>query len=465
MAGSRSFPALVAQARQALEEHLDACARGEGGVVDLRPPQDFAAELELARWVAEGGMDEDAFAAWVRRYLAGATHLHHPGYIGHQVAVTLPATAVADLINGVTNNGMAIHEMGPPAVALELAMLEWMCAKAGLPEGSGGVLTHGGSLANLTALAAARAAAAPEAWAGGTPRDLVLLAPADSHYCVARAAGLLGLGTNAIRTLPVDEVGRILPAEVERVGVAAEAAGERVMAVVANACITATGLHDDLAAIGATCRRRGWWFHVDAAHGASALLSAKERHHLAGCELADSLVWDAHKMLGVSALCAAVLLREESRLPAAFQQDASYLGDPGGGRGPDLFHRAVECTKVPLGLKLFLTLAIHGESGLAAQLEGLYEQTRRFAACLAEDPRTEVLCTPESNILCFRFGGEAVDQMALRRRLIDEGDFYITATRFGGRDWLRLTVMNPATDEVTFASLLDRLEALAALPS
>jgi L-2,4-diaminobutyrate decarboxylase len=109
MAGSRSFPALVAQARQALEEHLDACARGEGGVVDLRPPQDFAAELELARWVAEGGMDEDAFAAWVRRYLAGATHLHHPGYIGHQVAVTLPATAVADLINGVTNNGMAIH--------------------------------------------------------------------------------------------------------------------------------------------------------------------------------------------------------------------------------------------------------------------------------------------------------------------------------------------------------------------
>jgi len=460
MSGSPSFPDLADVAQACLQDYLASCAIGEGPVVDLRPPSAFDRELELETWIDQGGMTAAALRDWLPRYLASTTHLHHPHYIGHQVAVTLAGTAIADLVNGVTNNGMAVHEMGPPAVALELAMLRWMCQKAGLPAGSGGVLTHGGSLANLTALAAARAAIAPEAWRQGTPKDLVLLAPACSHYSVARAAGLLGLGTDAVRAVPVDGEGRLQVEAVAKVGKAEEQAGRRVMAVVANACATATGLHDDLAGIGTICRTHGWWFHVDAAHGASALLSPRYRDLLEGVGLADSLVWDAHKMLGVSALCAAVLVREEGRLAAAFQQDASYLGDPAQGRGPDLFHRAIECTKVPLGLKLFLNLAIHGESTLRERLECCYDRTRAFADLLQEDPRTELLHRPESNILCFRFGGDGVDQRALRDRLLDQGAFYITAANFGGREWLRLTVMNPATEEVHLQALLSRLESL-----
>lgn len=460
MSESPTLENLAQVALTCLQEYLDRCARGEGTVIHASAEIDYADSLQMESWLAQGGMSAEDLAQWLPRYLAGTTHLHHPHYIGHQVAVTLPPTAVADLVNGVTNNGMAIYEMGPPAVALELAILRWMCAKVGLPQGSGGVLTHGGSLANLTALAAARAACAPESWREGTPRDLVLLAPATSHYSVERSAGLLGLGTDAVRPIAVDDYGRMIPEAVLAAGLAEEKAGRRVMAVVANACATATGLHDDLTAIGTLCREHSWWFHIDAAHGASAVLSPRYRKFLRGSELADSLIWDAHKMLGVSALCAAVLVREEGRLAAAFQQDAHYLGNPGLGHGVDLFARAVECTKVPLGLKLFLNLAVYGEQALADRLDAVYDSTRSFAALLEADPRTEILHQPESNILCFRFGGPDVAQRDLRQRLIEDGEFYLTATTFADRDWLRLTVMNPRTEESHIRALLDRLGEL-----
>lgn len=461
MSESPSLDDLAQVALTCLQEYLDRCARGEGTVIHANAGENFGESLALESWLQSGGMSAEDLAAWLPRYLSGTTHLHHPHYIGHQVAVTLPPTAVADLVNGVTNNGMAVYEMGPPAVALELTVLRWMCAQAGLPQSSGGVLTHGGSLANLTALAAARAACAPEAWRQGTPQDLIILAPASSHYSVERAAGLLGFGTQAIRAVAVDDRGRMRPEALLQLGLAEQAAGRRIMAVVANACATATGLHDDLPAIGQICREQKWWFHLDAAHGASALLSARYRHFLQGSELADSLVWDAHKMLGVSALCAAVLVREEGHLAAAFQQEASYLGNPGFGHGTDLFPRAVECTKVPLGLKLFLNLAVYGEQALAKRLETVYDRAREFAEIIEQDPRTTLLHQPESNILCFRFGGEQVEQRDLRQRLINDGQFYITATSFAGQDWLRLTVMNPATQACHLRALLDRLEQLA----
>ena len=120
---------------------------------------------------------------------------------------------------------------------------------------------------------------------------------------------MLGLGERAVVDLEVDEYERIVP---EALGDALErcrAAGRRPMALVAAACATSTGLHDDLEAVGRFCREHGIWFHVDAAHGGPALLSPDHRHLLSGVEAADSVVWDAHKMMRTSALAAAVLLQ------------------------------------------------------------------------------------------------------------------------------------------------------------
>ncbi|MGV9778811.1 pyridoxal phosphate-dependent decarboxylase family protein [Streptosporangium sp. NPDC003464] len=434
-----------------LATYVDESQRGLPPVLRRRPPRELAERLGLARWIREGGMTPDSYADFLAAYLDEGTRLHHPAYLGHQVAAPDFPAALADFVHGAANNPMAIYEMGASAATVEFGVLRWMLDKVGFGETGGGVLTHGGSLANLTALLAARAAAAPEAWTEGVPADLALLAPASSHYSLTRAAAILGLGEQAVMPLDVDELGRIdvarLPEALERV----RRAGRRPMALVANACSTGTGLYDDLRGVGEFCAANGVWFHVDGAHGASALLAEEHRHLLDGIELADSLIWDAHKMLRTSSLAAAVLTKREGDLDAAFQQRASYLfyGD----QGFDLIGRTVECSKAELGLKIFLNLAWRGERGLGDYVARQYATAHRFWELAQERPGFECPYEPESNIVCFRYG--TADQAVIREDLMADGAFHLTSTEVGGVRHLRITVMAPATDDKTLEQLLD----------
>ena len=144
--------------------------------------------------------------------LAHSVRLHHPNQIAHQVSAPDVPSAISDLVQGAINQPMSIYEMGPAAHAMERVVVEWMTEKVGWPAGSGGVLTHGGSLANLTVLLAARAAAAPDAWVEGVDGTLAVLAPPGSHYSVKRSVAMLGLGERAVVDLEVDEYERIVPA-------------------------------------------------------------------------------------------------------------------------------------------------------------------------------------------------------------------------------------------------------------
>lgn len=441
-------------------------------VIRQDPMAVLADRLDLARLIAEGGLEGAQLETFLDLYLQASTRLQHPGCMAHQVAVPHPRAAVAALVDAFTNNAMAIYEMGPAAATVEVAVVNWMLDKVGwrpmpLPgaapqdgPGGGGVLTHGGSLANLTALAAARARIAPDAWENGTPGDLVLLAPAACHYSVARAAGLLGLGRQAVWEAPTDADGRLDPARLPAALAGARQQGKRVMAVVANACATAAGLYDPLRAVGAVCRDHGVWFHVDGAHGASALVSPRHRALLDGVDLADSLVWDAHKMLRAPTLCAAVLVRDRRSLDGAFQEEASYLFHDKDQPGMDLIHHTVECSKAGLGLKVFFALAAEGERGIAAVIDRQTALARDAARLLRATPGFEVAVEPQSNIVCFRVAGPDGLQLDLRRRLTDAGRHYVSSTEFRGRRWLRLALMNPATELADIAALIAEIGLL-----
>ncbi|MDF5751433.1 pyridoxal-dependent decarboxylase [Spongiactinospora sp. TRM90649] len=436
-----------------LAAYVEESQAGLPPVLSSRPPVELAVRLGLDRWIREGGMTRDTYRDFLDAYLAEGTRLHHPAYLGHQVAAPFFPAALGDFVHGATNNPMAVYEMGASAATVEFAVIRWMLERVGLADGGGGVLTHGGSLANLTALLAARAAAAPQAWVSGAPGDLALLAPPSAHYSLTRAAAILGLGEDAVVPLETDPLGRILPDRLPAALDRARAAGRRPMALAAGACATATGLYDDLRAVGAFCREHGIWFHVDGAHGASALLSPAHRALLDGIGTADSIIWDAHKMLGTSSLAAAVLVRREADLDRAFHQEASYLfyGD----RGFDTIGRTVECSKSELGLKIFLNLAWHGERGLGEHVAARYATAHRLWELAAERPGFTCPYEPESNILCFRYGGPDTDQTAIRGRLMDAGTFHLTSVEIGGVRHLRATVMSPATDDKTLAALLD----------
>ncbi len=467
-----SFLADARIVAEELDRYQRESASGSRPVIRQTPLAQLVAELDLARLSAAGGLTGERLRGFIAAYLDSTTRLHHPGYVGHQVAVPHPTGALAALVDGFTNNAMAVYEMGPAASSIEYYMLNWLLERVGwrpapLPgqasDGGvhgGGVLTHGGSLANLTALLAARSVIAPSAWRDGNPGDLALIAPAASHYSIARAAGIIGIGTGAIYHAEVDARGAIrpdrLPALLDRV----ESDGRRAIAMVANACSTAVGIYDPLRAIGEFCRERRLWLHVDGAHGASALLSKRLRHLLDGVESADSLVWDAHKMLRTPTLCAAVLLRDGRILDGTFQQEASYLFHAKDQPGFDFLLRSVECTKAALGLRLFAVLAALGERGLAGYVERQYALAHEAWEHVRQTPDFECAVEPEANILCLRVPGDDDAQLRVRDRLIARGEFYLTTTLFQGRRYLRLVFMNPETSMDDVRRLLSSLREL-----
>jgi L-2,4-diaminobutyrate decarboxylase len=405
-------------------------------------------------------MDEASWRDFLAAYLDRGTRLHHPGYLAHQCAVPDIGAALADLVHGVTNNAMSLYEMGAAAATIELVVVEWLLGTLGWEAEGGGVLVHGGSLANLTALLSARAHAFPSAWEQGTPRHAVILAPACAHISVTRGSAILGLGSRAVLPLPADEFGRVRGDLVGATIDSLHRAGRRVLAVVANACAAPTGLYDPLRELAIACKARDVWLHIDAAHGGGALLVPELRYLLDGAEQGDSLTWDAHKMLRTSTLAAAVLVRRREDLHNAFQQSADYLFFGGDHAGPDLMRHTVEGSKAELGLKLFLNLAWRGEKGLADYVRGRYLAARTLWEQLVERDGFEVLCEPESNLVCFRREGDDVQVVEVRDRLMADGSFHLASSVVRGKRWWRATVMAPASDRASFSRLLDTIEAV-----
>ncbi|HRZ99094.1 MAG TPA: pyridoxal-dependent decarboxylase, partial [Candidatus Paceibacterota bacterium] len=225
-------------------------------------------------------------------------------------------------------------------------------------------------------------------------------------------------------------------------------------------CSTAVGIYDPLEEIGEFCRQQHLWLHVDGAHGASALLSPKHQYRLKGIELADSLTWDAHKMLQTPVLCAALLVRDHRTLDQTFEQDASYLFHDKERPGVDFAHRTIECTKAGLGLKFFMVLGALGEAGLGAFVERQYELAEQAYEYIQRQPGFECAVQPQSNILCFRRAGDDDLQLRIRDRLNAQGSFYLSSTFFGGKRYLRMALMNPHTRLEDIQKLLVTIQSM-----
>jgi L-2,4-diaminobutyrate decarboxylase len=441
-----------------LADHLQRMQAREGAAHPALKPLEIMAGFTGPMPAAPAPDALATVLAHVDDTIARTMHLHHPGCMGHQVAASLPVAALADLTAGFLNQGMAVFETGQIAVPIERQTVRWLADAVGWGPEADGMFTSGGSLGNMTALLAARNLAGEgRSWTDGvrTEAPMVVLVSEQAHYSISRSVGILGLGQANVIGVATDAACRMDMAALHAAADAAEAAGQRVLAVVGSACTTAAGAYDPLPAIGAFCRERGYWFHVDGAHGASVLLSPRYRHLAAGIELADSIVWDAHKLLSVPSLATAVLFRRGGDNYAAFRQEASYLFNDGAETAFDLGLRTVECTKRMLAFKLWLALQVHGADALGELVAVMHDRAREFAELVAADPDFELLLHPESNIVCFRRHGDDTLQETLRARVT--GPYYIVQTKLRGRTWLRVTLMNAATTRADLEGLLDAL--------
>jgi len=447
-----------------LAEHL---AQAQARALPVLPQSD--PEAQSAQWPADFSPEPRGdLAAFTARVLANSNHLHHPRFIGHQVTSPLPSAALFELVSALLNNSMAIFEMGPAATAMERNVLRWLATQAGMGRGAGGVLTSGGSVGNLTALLAARQAkAGRDLWSRGTHdgKPLAILASEQTHYCVQRAAQIMGLGEEGVVRVAVDERFRMRADALDEAQRGAESAGRKVFAVVACAGSTSTGAFDPLDQIADFCESRGLWFHVDGAHGAATVLSDKYRSRVSGIERADSVVWDAHKMMLMPALITAVLFKDAARSYETFAQEAHYLFGPLQDSWSEIGPRTLECTKRMMSLELYGALELHGTRLFADYVTRMYDLAEVFAGMLREASDFVLAVEPDCNIVCFRYHPPGVlDLDALQTRvrlaLLASGAFYLVQTRLPAGIYLRVTLINPLTEESDLRALLTAIRAL-----
>ena len=240
---------------------------------------------------------------------------------------------------------------------------------------------------------------------------------------------------------------------------------KNVFVLIANGCSTSTGTYDDLDSIADFCKENNIWFHIDGAHGASILLSDKYKEVMKGVEKADSIVWDAHKMLLMPALITAVIFKDGKSSYEPFSQKASYLFEK---RADEEWfnyaHRTMECTKKMMGLKLYLSLKNFGTDIFTAHVEYTHEISVEFSEIITKNNDFELAVKPQSNIVCFRYIKNDLDedqlnqlQKDIRKKILESENIYIVQTELKGKVWLRCTIINPLTKIDDLKDLLEQI--------
>jgi L-2,4-diaminobutyrate decarboxylase len=453
-----------------LADHLQRQLSGVDPVINWKNP-----ELEDQHWQQPLPYQavlnaDDLINKLQSNILSDNLAIHHPRNMGHQVATPLPMAALCDLVAALTNQAMAVYETGPSATMIERQVIRWLSELIGWKPTDtnhiNGILTSGGAQANLTALLAARQhSAKSNVWKNGIAdyKPLKILVSEHSHYSISRAAGIMGLGTDAMIKVATDIEGRMDVAKLQHLHQQSLSKGEHIIAVVATAGCTPTGSIDPLLEIGTYCNAESLWLHVDGAHGASALLSEQHRHQLDGIALADSVVWDGHKLLYMPATISAVLFKNPANSFAAFAQDASYLfqGDNHEAEEFNTSYRTLECTKRMMGLKLWAAFSLYGIEGMALLVDEAFAKARLLADKIQADQAFELLMQPQTNIVCFRYRNNELNtenldllQASIRKTLIESGAFHLTQVTLHDRTWLRTTLMNPMTQASDLEALL-----------
>ncbi len=456
------FRKLGHQVVDMLADHIEMVqTNAEHPVIPYKDPED-----ELAYWQQDFSSDTEILDVF-KNILNHSINVHHPRYMGHQVAVPTLVSGLAGLMSDLLSNGTGVYEMGMAANAIEKIITDKVAHRIGYNSDASGFLTSGGTLANLTALLAARKAKAPSAvWELGHREKLAVLVSEEAHYCIDRAARILGMGSEGIIKIPVDDHFKINTSLLNSYYNRAKSEGYHVIALIGCACSTATGSYDDLQSLADFAEEHNLWFHIDGAHGGAVVFSDHYKYLVNGISRADSVVIDFHKMLMTPALNTGLIFKKSEEAYTTFEQQAQYLWDSQ--HTKEWYNsgkRTFECTKSMMAIKIYTILKTYGEEIFGHNVDRLYQMASVFAKMIDKRPDFELALMPEANIVNFRYTNVHQDDIntvnaEIRQRLIKSGTFYIVQTRIHGNLYLRTTIMNPLTKESDLIALLDEIEKI-----
>lgn len=437
-------------------------------VVRYLPADELKKQIDLS--LPPDGKSLDDIAAFIRTYLDYSVDTGNRQFFNQLFAGRNLMGMLGDWIAALSNTSMYTYEMAPVGTLIETALMNKLMALAGFSDGDG-LIVNGGSSANLVAMLCARYYRYPDVKKNGLHgrKPLAAFVSDQSHYSFLKAAYTLGLGVRHLISVASDSKGKMIPAELERAIRTAQTAGMEPFFVAATAGTTVLGSFDDLVPIGKICRQFGLWFHVDGAYGAPVLFSAAHRHLINGVAEADSLSWDAHKMMGVPLTCSAILI---NRRPHALTESCDIDG-----AGRDyIFHqdnedapynlgpKSLQCGRRVDALKLWLSWLYYGDKGYEARMNYLMELTRYTADLVRQHPKLRLIDTPEYVNVCFQYvpSIEGADvngfNSLLRERLAREGQVMVNKSVYKGQTFIRLVILNP---EVTRQDLSDFIRLLS----
>ena len=366
---------------------------------------------------------------------------------------------IGELIASFLNSSMYTFKAAGPQVIVEREVTRRMAELVGFDQGEG-LFVPGGSLSNMVGMILARNAHRPEGRNEGFHgAPLTLYASRQSHYSLPKNAGMMGLGRDNVREVDIDSEGCMRPDALRERIQADREAGLDPFLIVATAGTTVLGAFDPIDAIADVAEEFGLRLHVDGALGGSVSFSARHRGMLAGSDRADSFTWNAHKMLGVPLAASVILTKRRGELHGSFDEQASYLFQDAASQY-EHGTMSIQCGRRNDALKFWASWKSHGDAGLGARVDHLFDLARYAAARVESDDALVLSKDPSSVTVCFEVRGRSSEDVCERLRL--EGRDLVGYGVVDGRRVVRLALVNGAMDRADVDAFFDDVLAVAA---
>ena len=437
-------------------------AEKPGKLVDYTPAESLAKTTDVH--LPLEGHGADAIFDDIDEFLRHCVKTNRPEFMNPLWGGLSPAGFAGEVITALTNTSMYTYELAPFATLIEQAILKRMGELVGF-SGGAGTLATGGSNGNMLGMLCAREVAFPSSTHRGIDgTKMAAFVSSESHYSVLMSANVIGIGHRNLFKIACDEDGRMRPDalldEIQR----ARSEGLTPFCIVSTAGTTVRGAFDPLVEIGKIAHQEGLWHHVDAAWGGSAMFSGSLSRLMEGVEFADSVCWDAHKMMGLPLICSAFLVKQADVLAkvCAHGNVAHYLFHESS-KDHDLGRYSLQCGRRNDALKLWLAWRECGDAGWAALVENYVALAVHLESKVNRHDNLEMMSSRTWTNVCFRYvpSTSGIDlnefNSELRARLMRNADFMVSRSNIGENVVLRSVISNPGITQGTIDAFVEEV--------
>lgn len=446
--------------KNALEEIEKYLLTDPKKVVDYREPNELPNDFDFN---LKETHSEDDLKEILKDYLKLTVNTRHPQFLNQLFQKTSLAATIGELLAVSSNASMYTYEVSPLGTLMEMELIRKMNTYTGFDDGDG-TFTTGGSNSNLIAALCAKHRKLPNSKAQGLlgEKPHVMFVSEKSHYSFQKAAFTLGLGTDNLVKVKTDESHKVIPGELEAAILKVKEEGKVPFFVAATAATTEVGAFDPIDEMADIAKKHDCWMHVDGSWGGSIILSENQKYLFKGLERADSFAWNAHKLMNVPLISAALLVKDSHVLQDALSSSATdYIFHDDEEENYDLGVKSLQCGKRNDVLKLWFAWKAVGDAGFQQGIDSLMNLAQETSRKISEHPDLELLAPTQSLNINFRYTGDLDEELLndanvqIRTELLKSGKSMVNYCHLGDILSIRLVLANHDLTSADMDTFLD----------